>query len=105
MDIFWELVDAEVERLSTAQTADEVVEILGYSAVLAPQADAFFAGGDGGRMLWTLESAGWRIVWYDADYHWALQSPDRQSSITYVEGDVYRGTRVDPALTWPGGVA
>jgi hypothetical protein len=89
-DGFWAAIDAQLEALTTAANADDVVRILGGSEN-ASSGDAFFGGSGGdGSVEDALEEAGWSHVWRKASYYWAMRSP-RGDGITYVEGDVYRG--------------
>ena len=90
MDAFWERIDNQLERLRSAKSADEVIAILDPPS----SGDAFFAGSGGdGSVYGSLMQAGWDVAWWVARYYWAMRSPDGQSGITYVEGDVYRGVR------------
>lgn len=92
---FWDLIDAQLDELRSAQSAEDVARILGadrnpygddYPYASAP---AFFGGG-GGDVLPSapLREAGWRMVWAEARYHWCMEAPNGDR-ITYVEGDVY----------------
>lgn len=96
---FWEAVEQQLEELKTATTADEVLAILSaernpYRDPAMASGDGFFAGGGGDSTpIDSLREAGWTVIWYEAPYHYALRAPDGESSITYVEGDVYRGDR------------
>ena len=84
---FWDEIDAKLQELNFAHSADDVINMLG-----SPSAgDAFFAGGGGdGNVCESLRTAGWSWVWFEADYHWCMEAPDG-TFITYVEGDIYRG--------------
>ena len=85
---FWAQIDAQLEDLSSARNADDVIRILGGKASAG---DAFFAGSGGdGSVYESLSAAGWSVVWFEAGYHWCMQAPDG-SRVTYVEGDIYRG--------------
>lgn len=94
-DSFWDAIDAQIEQLKSAKTADDVMEILsqdknpyGPGVSAAP---AFFAGGGGDKTVQgALMNAGWHITWAEASYHYVMEAPDG-SKITYVEGDVYKG--------------
>ncbi|MFI9271926.1 hypothetical protein ACIGXM_14565 [Kitasatospora sp. NPDC052896] len=88
LDKFWEYVEAQLEELKSAKTADDVIRILASPGCTG---DAFFGGGGGDETVWdSLYEAGWKRVWAEADYYWCFEAPDG-SMITYVEGDVYRG--------------
>lgn len=94
---FWEEVDAQLCELRTAKNADDVVRILSHERNpygefgLDGGADGFFAGSGGDySVAGALFTAGWTYVWKKAAYHYAMRAPDG-SSITYVEGDIYKG--------------
>lgn len=87
LDRFWDHIDAQLEALKSATTADQVIEVLDPPS----SGDAFFAGGGGdGRVQESLHEAGWRTVWAEAWYYYVMKAPNGDQ-ITYVEGDVYRG--------------
>lgn len=89
-DTFWAKIDAQLGELRTAKTAADVLRIL---AVRDHNSPAFFAGSGGDATVDdALSGAGWRYVWSEANYHWAMRAPDG-SEITYVEGDIYPGSR------------
>jgi hypothetical protein len=94
-DSFWAVIDAQLNELRTAATADDVLRILSQErnpyGPGASSADGFFAG-EGGDMAWALLESGWFTIWSQADYHWAKRAANGDV-ITYVEGDVYRGDR------------
>ena len=93
MDAFWAAIDAQLELLKAAKSADDVITILGGKQVDVATGDAFFAGSGGdGSIAGALTGAGWSVVWMEADYHWCMRAPDG-SEITYVEGDIYRGNQ------------
>lgn len=101
-DQFWTAIAAQIEELGTARSADDVVRILDVHRIPGngtkdSAADGFFAGSGGDK---TVESAlwvaGWKLKWWTADYYYCMQAPDG-SSITYVEGDIYRGNNRDSA--------
>lgn len=86
------------------QTFDEVKAILDFMPGSAPMdgedsmvdGEAFFGGSGGDDTLSdALKQAGWRYVWSEAAYWWAMRSPAGEI-LTYVEGDVYRGDRNKP---------
>lgn len=93
-DAFWSIIDAQLAELRSAATADDVLRILSrernpYGG--GASGDGFFAGSGGdGTVLGSLYEAGWRLRWYEADYHWSAEAPNGDK-ITYVEGDIYRG--------------
>lgn len=84
---FWAHIEAQLDELRTAQSADDVIRILD-----APSSgDAFFAGGGGDvTPMEPLSEAGWRVTWAEANYYYVMRAPNGDL-ITYVEGDVYRG--------------
>lgn len=96
---FWTVIAQQLDELQHARTADDVVRVLsrernpyeqmpGHEGMVA--GDGFFAGSGGDDSVrGVLADAGWRTVWYEADYYWCMTSEG--SSITYVEGDIYKG--------------
>lgn len=89
---FWEVIDGQLEALKTAKSADAVLAICPAVQGLS-SGGGFFAGGGGDYTPCdSLYEAGWTTLWFDAPYYYALQAPDG-SSITYVEGDIYRGNQ------------
>jgi hypothetical protein len=97
-DEFWVKVRAQLEEAKSARSAEDVLRIFsrernpyGNSEMVA--GDGFFAGSGGDDTLSdALEEAGWGFVWSKAFYWWAMKAPDG-SVITYIEGDIYRGSR------------
>lgn len=93
LDGFWAAIDAQLEQLRTAATADDVVRILDSPGCVG---DAFFAGSGGdGSVEDALSNAGWTSVRRDAWYYWAMRAPNGDV-ISYVEGDIYRGNQLLP---------
>lgn len=89
---FWAGIDEQIDRLRTATTAQDVIDIIGPKPGLGV-ADAFFEGGGGDTLPDTpLGLAGWRYAWKEAPYFWAMTAPDG-TSITYIEGDIYLGNK------------
>ena len=87
---FWEEIDAQLNELRAAKGADDVIRILSESGE-ASAGEAFFGGSGGDKSVaGALYEAGWRTVWIEWEHHYAMKAPDG-SSITYVEGDIYRG--------------
>ncbi|MER5883065.1 hypothetical protein ABT160_04480 [Streptomyces sp. NPDC001941] len=94
---FWTVVNAQLEELKSARSAEDVVRILskernpyGQESIAA---DGFFAGSGGEFTLReALEEAGWKLLWSRAWFWYAMESPDG-SVITYIEGDIYIGNR------------
>lgn len=87
MDGFWGHIDAQLAKLRTAGTADDVIRLLDPPS----SGDAFFAGSGGDDSLMeALEAAGWVVTWAEASYYYVMKAPNGDL-ITYVEGDVYRG--------------
>lgn len=97
----WDEISGQLRSLESAKSADEVIAVL-TDAEASPtvwaeygtsSGDAFFAGSGGDDSVEeALEEAGWRHVWREASYYWAMRAPDG-SGVTYVEGDVYRGVQ------------
>lgn len=91
---FWAVIERQLKELAGARSADDVIRILAsernpYGGTTV--ADGFFAGGGGDESVYeVLIETGWKVVWFEADYHYCLKAPDG-SMITYVEGDIYRG--------------
>ena len=96
MNKFWEAIAQQITELQTAKSADDVLRILATERVPfgggEGSGDGFFAGSGGDDSVFgALLTAGWRTAWCEASYHYAMTAPDG-SGITYVEGDIYRGT-------------
>lgn len=95
MTDFWTVVGEQTEELRQATSAAAVLAIVSHErnpyGAGTGCGDGFFAG-EGGDMWEALTSAGWRVLWSNADYHWCMSAPD-SSEITYVEGDVYEGNQ------------
>jgi hypothetical protein len=93
---FWDTIAAQLEELTHARTADDVLGTL--AADHLPETggrhvtgDGYFAGSDGdGTVRDVLCAAGWTIVWAGSDVHYVAAAPDG-STITYRLGDVNRG--------------
>jgi len=98
MDDFWRAIDAQLAELTTAGSADDVINIL--NRYCPPSSgEAFFAGSGGDETVYdALHKAGWTILWFEAPYYWCMEAPDG-SKISYVEGDVYRGNRRGHVMT------
>jgi len=94
---FWEAIDAQLRELQSARTAADVVRILSPErnpyGPDSTSAAGFFAGSGGDDTVQdALTTAGGDYQWYEARYHFCMRAPDG-STITYVEGDIYRGDR------------
>lgn len=103
-DDFWSTVNTQLDELTHATTAQQVVDILSRERcplgqdVIATDADGFFAGSGGDRTVSeSLRAAGWLLVWSEASYYWVMIAPD-QTTITYIEGDIYLGNRAPISL-------
>ncbi|MFE7328038.1 hypothetical protein ACFU8W_24205 [Streptomyces sp. NPDC057565] len=99
LDTFWALIAGQHKELESARTADDVIRILGPDRNPhgpdwdGASGDAFFAGSGGDQTVnAALHTAGWTLIWAQAPYYYAMRAPDG-STITYVEGDIYRGDR------------
>lgn len=106
---FWQEVDRQLERIETEKpdTFAAVRVILLDSTYGEIQRDihlngarvfsdraAFFAGSGGERTLSSaLREAGWRQLWCEASYHYAMYSPLTLEVLTYTEGDIDAGNR------------
>ena len=96
-DTFWETIRTQVLELRSATTADDVLRILSkernpYGRSDMVDGEGFFGGGGGDdTVMEALREAGWVMLWCEASYHYAMKAPDG-TAITYVEGDIYRGT-------------
>ena len=93
---FWTAIKQQITELKTAENADDVLRILSNDRIPfgggESSGDGFFAGSGGDdTVIDALDDAGWRLAWWEAGYHFAMTAPDG-SGITYVEGDIYRGT-------------
>lgn len=107
---FWRQITAQLDRIATepADTFDKVRAVLldpAYYAVVSDvnlngarrfDADtAFFAGSGGDDSLYgALRAAGWRMVKSEAFYYYVAQHPESGDTLTYCEGDVYRGDQM-----------
>lgn len=97
MQDFWTAIKQQLTELESAKSADDVLRILAPERVPfgggEGSGDGFFAGSGGDDTVFdALYAAGWTIAWYEASYHYTLTAPDG-SGITYIEGDIYRGTK------------
>ena len=94
LDGFWAAIDAQLEELKSAKSADDVMRILAAERNPDPYNEskrAFFAGSGGdGTVMDSLLDAGWRVTWSEASYYYTMQAPDG-SKITYIEGDIEKG--------------
>lgn len=97
-DTFWTVIAEQHKELESARTADDVIRILAhdrnpYGPDRGNPGDAFFAGSGGDRTVAAaLRTAGWKTIWAEAAYYYVKRAPDG-STITYIEGDIYRGDR------------
>lgn len=94
LDSYWAVIDDQLEKLKTARTAKDVVDLLQPPS----SGDAFFGGG-GGDVLpdEVLLFAGWRYVKFEAPYYWVMRARNGDL-ITYVEGDIYVGDTMLPGM-------
>lgn len=90
LDAFWANVNDCVDAVEKADSVDEVITILNRH--FDPSSgEAFFGGSGGDRQLYeALRTAGWTIVWAEADY-WFVARDRHGDLLTYTEGDVDRG--------------
>lgn len=96
-DDFWTAIAEQIEELTHANSADDVLRILSpernpFNDPSMISGEAFFAGGSAAHpnVMDALLEAGWRVIWCETDYHYAMEAPDG-SAITYIEGDIYSG--------------
>jgi hypothetical protein len=93
MDI-WDMVNAQVDELKSAKSADDVMRILSRERNgqwHAGSGEGFFAGSGGDRsVLGALYAAGWQMAWSESPIYYVLRAPNGDL-ITYCEGDVDRG--------------
>lgn len=91
LDDYWNNYDRCLDRILAGVTVEELIRTCNEHFDKSV-ADAFFPGGGDRDMAGTLMEAGWSMVWCRADYYFAAR--DREgNTITYVEGDIYRGTQ------------
>lgn len=89
MDTFWLMIDAQLDRIERERpsTWEGIQAVLGGSTVAS-----FFGGSGGDRsLLSALRVAGWRVLWMEAGYFYAVQHPVSGEVVTYIEGDVLLG--------------
>lgn len=100
-DTFWTTVREQLAELRIATSADDVIRILGPDRNpygpgwdgMDGAAEGFFAGSGGdGTVYDALDDAGWFMVWQESAIYYVMRAPDG-STITYCEGDIYRGVR------------
>lgn len=108
---FWAQIDHQLDRIEREcpDSFAAVREILldpAYNEVQEdihrnferkfPESAAFFAGSGGERQLrGSLRAAGWIVTTSLAWYYWDAEHPVTKSTLTYIEGDVLRGTLRD----------
>jgi len=90
LDMFWAVIDEQLQELRTAKNADDVLRILANDK--GPDR-GFFAGSGGDETVSdALHTAGWELVWSESSLCYTMRAPDG-SVITYIEGDIHRGDR------------
>lgn len=90
-DNYWDNYEACLDRVLLGLSVEELIRTCNEYFDKSV-ADAFFPGGGDRDMAGTLMESGWSMVWCKADYYFAAR--DREgNTITYVEGDIYRGTQ------------
>ena len=94
---FWHSVENSLDEIEKASTVDQVLDVLDrYFAEdwsHSTAGDTFFPGSGGDRQLReALLSAGWAIVWAEAEFYYVARDRTGQL-LTYIEGDVFRGDR------------
>ncbi|MEC4763786.1 hypothetical protein VT930_11795 [Mycobacterium sherrisii] len=91
LDEFWEHYEQCCTELAGVQTVDEVIDIC-HKHFGKSSGDAFFPGGSGDvEILSVLCDAGWRPVFVEAYYFFAIRQPDGKDGLTYIEGDIAKG--------------
>ena len=90
IDEYWAAVDAALTEVRQATTVDEVIDALNRHHQKS-SGDAFFAG-DYDDMYCALmfDAPRWGLVWSEAAYYWCARD-SQGNTLSYVEGDVYRG--------------
>jgi hypothetical protein len=91
VDDYWINYDLCLDRILGGVTAEELIRTCNEHFDKSV-GDAFFPGGGDRDMLGTLLDTGWSPVWVQAAYYFAARDRDG-ATITYVEGDIYRGTQ------------
>jgi hypothetical protein len=97
VDEFWAAIDSQLDAIER----DRPSTFEGLRAVLGGSRDGAFFGGSGGdrSLLSALRVAGWRVLWMQAGYFYAVQHPVSGEVVTYIEGDVLLGNHYPlPAL-------
>lgn len=105
---FWAQTDHQLARIrdQRVSTFDQVRAVLldeCYDAVIAEVNrnfvrrfsidQAFFAGSGGEESLMeTLSEAGWEMTADEASYHYVMAHPGTDEMLTYIEGDLERGS-------------
>jgi len=94
-DSFWTLITKSLTTIASDKpdTFDKVKAILddGADPKECPNS-AFFSGSGGDDTLEdSLCCAGWETVWSDASYYYIMRHKATRDTLTYIEGDVYRG--------------
>lgn len=91
MKAYWDKYDRTLALIveEKPQTVDGVKAILDQ---FEPPSSglAFFPGGADDTLGDALHQSGWSIDWREGDYLWVGRSKTGET-LTYVEGDVYRG--------------
>uniref|UniRef100_UPI003F49A22F hypothetical protein n=1 Tax=Amycolatopsis sp. CA-096443 TaxID=3239919 RepID=UPI003F49A22F len=95
---FWSALDEQLTELESARSVADVLRILAQSRnPLGPGASTapgHCADSGGTRsMEAVLDEAGWEYLWRASSVHYCLRAPDGSGAITYVEGDVFEGSR------------
>ena len=93
MKTYWQIIDEQLDTIERERTDtyDGIVAIMPTEPGTA-SAPAFFGGSGGDRSLYSaLSKAGWYITWSEARYYYAARHKITGETITYCEGDIYRG--------------
>ena len=93
---FWQTITNTLTTITNDKpnTFDKVKAILDNGT--DPKTDckdtAFFGGSGGDDQLEeALYRAGWDMLWIEASYYYIMQHDVTGETLTYIEGDLYRG--------------
>ena len=95
MKTYWQIIDEQLDTIERERTDtyDGIVAIMPSTPGMS-SAPAFFGGSGGDRSLYSaLSIAGWYITWSEASYYYIARHKITDETITYCEGDIYRGQK------------
>jgi hypothetical protein len=91
---YWQIYDATLARIRAEKPSSFAGVKLILDVFEAPSSgDAFFPDGADDKLADALSDAGWRIDLVEGAYLYRAVHPSG-AVLTYVEGDVYEGSRV-----------